>query len=150
MALLKIIQKRAKFAMRIPHKICINGYLLGIMQTPEIEIQMPPGRYMLTVQSMIPFISASQMIYVQEGVTNYAEFHDREKWWDYLFVLDLILWFADFFFTLPHPWGLVYKIFTHGYFAVWILYEILIRKKYFIINTYSKVADEDKQKEDDR
>ena len=99
MALLKIVQKRAKFSMRIPHKICINRQLLGIMQTPEVQIQMPAGHYELTIQSMIPFISASRMIHVQEGVVNYAEFHDREKWWDYLFVVDIILWLADF--SLP-------------------------------------------------
>lgn len=148
MALLKIIQKRAKFSMRIPHKICINRQLLGIMQTPEVQIQMPAGHYELTIQSMIPFISASRMIHVQEGVVNYAEFHDREKWWDYLFAVDIILWLADFFFTLPHPWGLVYKIFTNGYFAIWLLYEYLIRKKYFIIQAYSRV--EETKKEDDR
>ncbi|MCR4965876.1 MAG: hypothetical protein K6A41_09500 [Bacteroidales bacterium] len=147
MALLKIIQKHSKFSMQIPHKIIINGQLLGIMQTRELNIQMPPGHYVLTIQSMIPFISASQNVTVQEGVVNYAEFHDREKWWDYLFIIDIILWFADFFFTLPHPWGLVYKIFTNGYFVVWLLYEFLIRKKYFIINTYSKV--EEIKKEDD-
>jgi len=133
--------------MQIPHKIIINGQLLGIMQTRELQIQMPPGHYVLTIQSMIPFISASQNVTVQEGVVNYAEFHDREKWWDYLFIIDIVLWLADFFFTLPHPWGLIYKIFTNGYFVVWLLYEFIIRKKYFIINTYSKV--EEIKKEDD-
>ena len=120
MAVLRIIQKRTKFSMNIPHKVAINGQVLGVMQTPEINIQMPAGTYVLTIQSLIPFLSASQHIHVQEGVINCAEFHDREKWWDYLFIIDIALWFADFFFTLPHPWGLVYKIFTNGYFVVWL------------------------------
>ena len=115
----------------IPHKILINNSLVGIMSTPEINITLPKGEYQITIQSMIPFFSASQWINVQSGVRNVLTFHDREKWWDMLLYLDLILWVAEIFFTLPSPWDTVYSIFTNGYFAIWILYEFIIRKKYF-------------------
>ena len=122
--------------MTIPHKVWINGVLLGIMKGNEVNIEIPEGHYVVTIQSMVPILSASTPINVTYGAVNVVAFHDREKWWDYLFVIDIVCWFADFFFTLPQPWGLIYKIFTNGYFVLWLLYEWLIRKKYFAMETY--------------
>lgn len=119
--------------MKIPHKILINNNYIGVMPESQVQIQMPEGTYSITIQSMIPFFSASRMVEVRSGQTAVLSFSDREKWWDILFVPDLLLWFADFFFTLPEPWGLVYKIFTNGYFILWLLYEFLIRKKYYTL-----------------
>lgn len=125
--------------MSIPHKILINNQMIGIMKTPEVTINLPAGMYLITIQSIVPLLSASSPIMVNEDVLNVLAFHDREKIWDSLFVIDIILWCADFFFTLPHPWGLVYKIFTNGYFVLWLIYEWIIRKKYFRIETYASV-----------
>ena len=41
----------------------------------------------------------------------------RERWWNILFNIDLCLWIASFFVTLPHPWDLIYHIVSEGFFA---------------------------------
>ena len=139
MAHLKIIAKHSKFSINIPHKILINNVFIGIMNTKEINIEIPPNSYDIKVQSMVPLISAHRQIVVQEGVDNILTFEDREKWWDILFVIDIVLWCADFFFTLPAPWDLAYDIFTNGYFVLWLIYEWIIRKKYFQMKFEQKI-----------
>lgn len=147
MARLKIRQKHSKFSLTIPHKVWINNQLIGIMKDPEVSVEIPEGRYLVTIQSIFPFIYTSAPMLVQEGVVNVFSFHDREKWWDVLFVIDLVLWFADIFFTLPAPWDLVYKIFTNGYFVLWLVYEWIIRKKYFRVETYSETLSDEQVSE---
>lgn len=137
MAILRIRQKRGKFSINIPHKILINNIFVGVMNTKEIAIEMPEGAFRLTIQSMVPLLSASTIVNVQKGITTLVEFHDREKWWDWLFVIDIFLWCADFFFHLPAPWDLIYDIFTNGYFVLWLVYEWIIRKKYFRLEVKS-------------
>ena len=101
---------------------------------------MPAGTFKITIQSMFPFIYASILVHLQDGLEHYMVYKDREKWWDILFVVDIILWCADFFFTLPNPYNIIYQIFTNGYLVLWLLYEWLIRKKYFKIEQYDKPA----------
>lgn len=129
--LLIIRQHRSKLMPPLPHQIYINGQLVGMMQRDEIHVEMPEGVFDIRIQSMLRWFSSTQRVQIQRGVTNVLSFGDREKVWDALFIVDIALWFADLFFTLPAPWDLVYKIFTNGYFVLWILYEFLIRKQYF-------------------
>lgn len=137
MATLVIRQKRSKFALKIPHKIFINNQLVGIMNSREVNIHLPEGYYTLTIGSMIPYIYAQANVHPQEQQIHVVEFSDREKWWDILFCIDMILWIADCFFSLPHPWNIAYKIFTNGYFIIWLIYEWSIRKQYFMLSQYS-------------
>ncbi len=136
MATLVIRQKKSKFALKIPHKIFINNQLVGIMNTRELNIHLPEGCYTLTIGSMIPYIYAKANVHPQEHYTHVVEFGDKEKWWDILFCIDMILWIADCFFSLPHPWNIAYKIFTNGYFIFWLIYEWSIRKHYFMLTQY--------------
>lgn len=138
MARLKLIQKRAKFSLNIPHKILINNVFIGIMKTREINIEMPPGHFKITIQSMFPFISAEKEIQVEEGVDNILSFWDREKWWDLLLVIDIIMWVLQLFLTLPQEIDRAYNIFTYGIFILWLIYEWVIRKKYFRMEFYKK------------
>ena len=119
--------------MTLPHKIFFNGQLLGIMQRKEIQIKdIPEGQYRLKIQSMIPFLYAEEDIKIKRG-TNTVTFSDREKFWDILFTIDLLLVVVKWFITLPDNINLIYNIVTNGYFAVWLIYEIAIRKRYFRI-----------------
>ena len=136
LAYLKIIQHKSKLMPALPHRILINDQLIGITKQSEVMIQMPSGTFKLTIQSMIPFIYASVLVHLQEGLVHHVEYKDREKWWDILFVIDIILWFADFFFTLSHPYKIIYQIFTNGYLVLWLVYEWIIRKRYFKINQF--------------
>ena len=112
--------------LTLPHKIYFNGQLLGIMQ------RIPEGKYSLKIQSMIPFIYAEKEIGVKRGA-NTVTFSDREKFWDILFTIDLVLVIVKLFITLPDNLDLIYKIVTNGYFAIWLIYEWVIRKRYFRI-----------------
>lgn len=138
MARLKLIQKRAKFTLNIPHKILINNTFIGIMKVNEIYVEMPAGKFNITIQSMFPFISAEKEVCVEEGVDNILAFWDREKWWDRLLVIDIVMWVVQLFLTLPPKIDLAYNIFTYGIFILWIGYEWIIRKKYFRMEFYKK------------
>lgn len=119
--------------LTLPHKIYFNGQLLGIMQRKEIQLKgIPEGKYSLKIQSMIPFIYAEKEIGVKRGA-NTVTFSDREKFWDILFTIDLVLVIVKLFITLPDNIDLIYKIVTNGYFAIWLIYEWVIRKRYFRI-----------------
>ena len=119
--------------MTLPHKIFFNGQLLGIMQRKEIQVKdIPEGVYRLKIQSMIPFLFAETEITVKRG-ENTVIFSDREKFWDILFTIDLLLVIVKWFITLPDTINLIYSIVTNGYFAVWLAYEWIIRKRYFRI-----------------
>lgn len=112
---------------------------MGIMQSKIVDIAIPQGCYTIKIQSMIPFLSSSLPVTIADNDAVMVAFHDREKWWDYLFVIDLLCWIANFFFTLPSPWALIYKITTHGYFILWLIYEWIIRKKYFAMSVFPLV-----------
>lgn len=119
--------------LTLPHKIYFNGQLLGIMQRKEIQLKgIPEGKYSLKIQSMIPFIYAEKEIGIKRGA-NTVTFSDREKFWDILFTIDLVLVIVKLFITLPDNIDLIYKIVTNGYFAIWLIYEWVIRKRYFRI-----------------
>ena len=121
--------------MTLPHKIYFNGQLLGIMQRKEIQIKdIPEGKYRLKIQSMIPFLYAEQEIHITRGGST-VTFSDREKFWDILFTIDLILVIVKLFLKLPDNINLIYNIVTNGYFAIWIIYEWIIRKRYFKISS---------------
>lgn len=128
MSQLVIIQKRGKFSVTIPHKILVDGQFIGIMKDKQVSIEMPMGRYAITVQSMIPFIYATQIVEIQPYSSVTLEFSDREQLWDALFVLDIILWLIKrFFFTkifksarqkTPHLYKSIHK---KGFLALFLL-----------------------------
>ena len=131
MAILHIVQRRGKFSVNVPHKLLIDGQYIGIMKDKKVSIEMPMGEYLITIQSMIPFISASQRVSLTPRSETTLTFADRERWWDMLFVLDVVLWSVKRFLHLAAPWTWIYEIFTNGYFVLWLLYEWRIRKRYF-------------------
>lgn len=131
MARLNIEQKRGKFAMNIPHNVLINGQLVGMMKDKRVAIEMPLGEYDITIQSMIPIISATQHVSLSLQQETTLVFSDREQFWDALFVVDVVLWCVKFFLHLTKPWTWLYEIFTNGYFVIWLFYEWRIRNKYF-------------------
>lgn len=117
--------------MRIPHKILINGQLIGIMKDPRVAVEMPAGEYDITGQSMIPYFSGTQHVEVQARQETTLSFGDREQIWDALFVVDIVLWVVKRFLHLASPWTWIYEIFTNGYFVLWLIYEWRIRNRYF-------------------
>ncbi len=116
---------------RLPHKVIINGQLIGIMQQPEVMMEIAPGRYRITIQSMFPYLSATTDVEVESECETRLAFRDRERWWDTIMALDLILWIVKSILHLQTPWTWIYEVFTNGYFALWLLYEWHIHDRYF-------------------
>lgn len=148
MAYLTIVHSNAKSWFHLPHKILINNQFVGIMKVPEIHVELPENRYLITIQSMFPFLYASQVVVVRDGIENRFAFRDREGWWDVLFAIDIVLWLAKiiivhFFPNLtayfPDNWELIYDVVTNGYFILWLIYEWAIRKKYFKLSFEQRV-----------
>lgn len=144
MAVLKIVDNHSLTLLKIPHKILINNILIGIIRSKSVRILLPEGRFSVTIQSMVPILSATKTIELGENETLQLSFRDRERIWDVLFCIDLVLWLVKIFldafdfwtiYSIPVYWSTVYEIFTNGYFVVWLIYEWLIRKKYFKIET---------------
>lgn len=130
---LEIIDKTSKMGFTLPHKIYINGKAICILKAPSMRIEsMPQAYYRLHVESMIPFISAEALVKVEEG-SNKVCFRDKEKLWDSLFLIDIVMLIAKCFVTFPDTIELTYKIFTNGYGLLWLIREWIIRKKYFKI-----------------
>lgn len=124
---------------RLPNRIFINGRLVGIMQQKKVGIMIPEGTYSIMIQSPIPFLYATDQVEIEKGVENVLSFKNREKIWDILFSIDLVLWIAGFFFTLPEPWNMVYEISTNTILVIWLIYEFCIRKKYYRIKQYKSI-----------
>lgn len=106
-----------------------------------LSIDAPRGSYALKVQfgGRIPIgksgrsidlsVSSTRQVEVpQVGEAEY-EFYDRERIWNILFVIDLIVWVVSWFVEMPP----IYKIVSDLFFAVWLVRLILIRKKYYKI-----------------
>lgn len=139
MARLAIVQKKRRFIRLLPHKILIEGQLIGLMRTPSVQINIPQGLYEITVQSLVPFIKTSAMVRIDEGVENIMEFEDKEKYWDILFSLDMILWTVNLFLNLDKPYSSIYHIVSEGLFALWLIHIVVVRKRYFRISAYQRI-----------
>lgn len=144
----------------MPRKIIINGIPVALMNPmtikekgkiriaiPQmkagestIKLIIPEGGYKVEIQSMFRYFSSTIMVHVMESCDNHVDFEDREKIWDRLFILDIVLWCIKGIFQLGYPWSTIYEIFTNGYFIVWLVYEWMIRKRYFRVDAYSKLV----------
>jgi hypothetical protein len=130
MALLTISPKR-KQIINLPHYLLINGQLLGLMKGEPVNIQLPGGDYEVTIRSAYKFIGGMMTVRLGDGEAKTVVFSDREKFWNWLFNLDLVLWIIKRFMIIPESWDSVYEIASNGFFAIWLLRIWIIRKRYF-------------------
>ncbi len=136
MSLLVISCTMGKMMSRLPRKLYINNRFVGVMQNGTTNIEISSGNYALTIQSTVPLISTTTIVSVKTGVVTHLDYGDREKIWNILFTIDIILSIAQLFFTLPNPWHWIYNILTNTFFAIWLIYEWRIRKRYYKTNVY--------------
>ncbi|MBP5328213.1 MAG: hypothetical protein J6Y98_09940 [Bacteroidales bacterium] len=139
--MLTIRHIRHWYEPRLPHAVFIDGLYAGMLEDDKLRINAPHGSYALRVQfgGRIPIgkngksidISLSSTKKIEVPATGDVEcvFHDRERLWNILFDIDLILWVVSWFVTMPH----IYKILSDAFFAVWLVRLVLIRKKYYKI-----------------
>ena len=134
-------KKKGKLNFSIPHYILINGKMLGLMKDPSVTIEVPPATFEVRIQSVFKWFYSAAVVTTHEETDTFIEFTDREMWWDALFVVDIILWCIKGLFHLAAPWTWIYEVFTNGYFVAWLIYEWVIRKRYFKLDVYSKRAE---------
>lgn len=127
----------------LPYLVLVDGRPVGVMQHPQARMNLSAGQHLLTVRCggylPVPFtkktltlsVEAGETIDVQEGKFTEVKFENRERWWNILFDIDLVLWLVRIFMTFPEPWGLVYDIVSNVSFAIWLLHFYLYRKRYF-------------------
>lgn len=118
----------------VPHYLLVNGVVLGIVKGGEVHVSLPSGKYKLTIRSMYKFIETSFEICVSEGESVRVFFSDRDRAWNRLFNIDLVLWILKRLLHVPEPWGTIYEIVSNGFFIVWLLRIWIIRKHYFDIS----------------
>ena len=142
MNMLTIRHIRHWYEPKLPHTVFINGYYAGMVKDGDLRIEIPAGIYSLKVQfgGLIPLgksgktldlsVSSTAQVEVPQEGNVLCEFHDRERLWNILFDIDLILWVISWFVTLPP----LYKILSDVFFAIWLVRLVVIRKRYYRIN----------------
>lgn len=121
--------------------VFLDGLYAGMLKDDRLQLNAPRGKYELKVQfgGRVPIgksgrsidmsVSSTKPIVVPStGDVEYV-FHDRERLWNLLFDIDLIVWVVSWFVTMPP----LYKILSDAFFALWLVRLILIRKKYYKI-----------------
>lgn len=138
MAILTFLHKRRFYEARLPHLVFIDGLYAGTMRGDTLQMQLPTGRYKVRVQfgGRIPLGRSGRSIDLSVSSTcNDVEvkkaatlcFHDRERLWNLLFDLDLVVWVVSLFVPLTR----IYKIVSDVFFAVWLVRLVVIRKRYY-------------------
>lgn len=130
MSILTISPKR-KQIIKIPHYLYINGQLLGFIKDEPVDIQLQAGIYQITIRSTYKFIESKITVHIGNEESKKVVFSDREKFWNWLFNIDLVLWILKRFITIPNPFDSIYEIVSNGFFAIWLLRIWIIRKRYF-------------------
>lgn len=116
-----------------------KDHLVGLMRTQEVAVDLPEGRFVISVRLMFKLarwtfsIGGEHEIETSNEKSTTLVISDHERLWNTLFNIDLVIWAASFFFTMPSPWNVIYHILSEGFFALWILHIIIIRKRYFIL-----------------
>ena len=144
------LHRRQMFKLSIPYWVFlnessvtsaerINEHPIGIMQGKEVSIELPPAQFDLSIKIVFRLfkwqfsIGGKRKVLLSEGEHLHLMITDKERWWNILFDIDLVLWLAKMFFELPHPWDIVYEVVSNGFFVLWLARIWFIRDRYFQI-----------------
>lgn len=133
-----VLHRKQLFKWALPYWVFVDGRLAGIMQLPHVELHLPDGQHTIGVKLMFGFgkwmfgIGGERVIQAS-GTVEHLQITDRERWWNLLFDIDLLLWVASLFLSLPTPWNYIYQAVSEGFFAIWLLRIWIIRKRYFVL-----------------
>ena len=126
------IRPQRRQTIPLPHYLLVNGQLLGIMRGNDaVRVTLPPGDYAVTIRSAYKFIESTAQVHVAAGQAPTLLWGDRERWWNWLFNIDLVLWTVKRFVDFGEPWDTIYEVLSNGFFALWLLRIWMIRKHYF-------------------
>ena len=139
--MLTIRHIRHWYEPRLPHAVFLDGLYAGMLKDDQLQINAPRGSYELKVQfgGCVPIGKSGKTIDISVSSTKQIEvsqtgdvecvFHDRERLWNILFDIDLIVWVVSLFVTMPP----LYSILSNAFFAIWLVRLMLIRKRYYKI-----------------
>lgn len=133
------IHRKQLFKVSIPYWVFINGHPIGIMKEKEVSMKLPAAQFELGIKIILGLykwqfaIGGKRMVSLAEGEHLHLQITDKERWWNLLFDIDLVFWFAKLFFELPYPWNIVYEVISNGFFILWIFRIWVIRDRYFQI-----------------
>ena len=142
--MLTIRHIRHWYEPRLPHAVFLDGLFAGMVgKDGRLQLDAPRDNYDLKVQfggrvpigksgkSIDMLVSSTKQIEVPASGDVECVFHDRERLWNILFDIDLIAWIVSWFVQMPP----IYKIISDAFFAIWLIRLIVIRKRYYIIET---------------
>ena len=104
---------RRPYEPRLPHLLFIDDLYAGTMQGDEVHLEVPSGSYRLRVQfggrialgksrrSIDLSVSSTCQVDIVRGQDTTVTFHDRERLWNILFDIDLVLWLVSLFVSMP-------------------------------------------------
>lgn len=119
-----------------------------LMRGDELKIELPAGYYDLRVQcggnlplrlislirrkpsSVDLSVYSTTRLVLPQGGNHTITFRDRERLWNILFDIDLVLWIVSLFVSF----SLAYKIISDSFFAIWLLRLLIIRKRYYSLH----------------
>jgi len=141
---LTLLHCRRFYEPRLPHLVFIDDLYAGTMQGDEMRMEVPTGRYRVRVQfgGRVPLGKSGRSLDLSvSGTSDGVEvgrdvtvlFHDRERLWNVLFDVDLVVWVVSLFVPLPQ----VFKIVSDVFFVVWAVRLVLIRKRYYSLKVVS-------------
>lgn len=139
-----ILHRRQLLKVGIPYWVFINGHPVGFMNSKDAVIQMVAGQYNLGVKIVFRIkkwqftIGSEEPITLENDSNCHVTISDKERWWNLLFDVDLVLWLICFFVTIPEPWNYLYHILSEGFFALWLIRIWVIRKRYFVFDVKSE------------
>ena len=137
--ILTITHRRQWYEMRLPLMVFVNGIFVTTMTDDVIRLKLPPGIYEIRIQFGAPLsigkkgkqidLSISGTTTIDTRLNKDAElmFNDKERVWNILFDIDLVIWIVSFFVSMPPA----YKAISNIFFAIWVIRLILIRKRYY-------------------
>lgn len=129
--------RKKEFPPIIPYFLMVNDQTVGIMKGGQFTIHFPEGTYKLSVKMRFQLwkykldIGSDTTLRLEEASDKVLMITDREKWWNILFNIDLVLWLISFMVSFPEPWKQYYDLVSEGFFLIWIIRNILIRNRYF-------------------
>ena len=123
--------------MDSPTPLFADQWAMGLMRgNDSVRVALPEGDYAVTVRSAYKFIESTAQVHIADGETHTLTFGDRERWWNWLFNIDLVLWLIKWFIDFGNYWDTVYEAASNGFFILWLLRIWIIRKHYFRMNHY--------------
>lgn len=137
------LHRKQRTKLALPYWVFVNGQAVGIMRTPEVSIMLPEGTFDIAVRLVFGFGKWTFGIGGERTITTSATpthicISDKERWWNFLFDLDLVVWLVGCFIDFPQPWDVVYHVLSEGFFAIWLLRIFIRRRRYFILTETAK------------